>query len=424
MNEAITQRLAMVLKHNGTSLLEDRASLLRLLVPGATEFPPEIDALMLMLDTDAVAHLFKWAKLQSAEKPTYEQLRDHMARKYGKSGKLSAETAAWALDAWMHAVPELHLAATTARVNAMELEALAPPPPPPSAPPPPAIDTGMSPSSSIATSAASRQAAASRASAALNEEGEEEHFIRSPHFIDNGQALNAGRGGAWLKEGWHLFAAAPLIWWVCLILTMGLSMLLQVVPFVGQIASMFLSPIFYVGLMIGAHELQQGEPLRVGHAFAGFKGPIGPLLLLTVVLVGLFVAAIFIVGLVFGSALMNAAATVTMVFQGGSSGLPTSSIVGLGGALVLFAVLIAPLIAASYFAPTLIVFENRGVLDALKMSFFGSLKNVMPFLIYSVLFLLAAIVATLPFGLGWLILLPVLVTSMYAAYRDIFYSNA
>lgn len=422
MNEAIAQRLATVIKHNGSALLEDRASLLRLLAPGVTEYPPEVDALMLMLDTEAVAHLFKWAKLQGAEKPTYEQLRDHMARKYAKAGKLSAETAAWALDAWMHAVPELHLAATTARAQSFELEALAPPPPPP----PPAVEAAA-----ISPSSASRPAPISTTAAPLedepaqvNDEGAHSSHFNAPHFIENGHSLSAGRGGAWLKEGWQLFAAAPLIWWVCLILTMGLSMLLQVVPFIGQLASMFLSPILYVGLMIGAHELQQGEPLRVGHAFAGFKGPIGPLLLLTVVLVGLFVAAIAIVSVIFGSALMNAAATIAMVAQGGSTGLPTSSIVGLGGALVLFALLIAPLIAASYFAPTLIALEGQGVLAALKMSFFGSMKNVMPFLVYSVLFLLAAIVATLPFGLGWLILMPVLVTSMYAAYRDIFYSNA
>jgi hypothetical protein len=35
--------------------------------------------------------------------------------------------------------------------------------------------------------------------------------------------------------------------------------------------------------------------------------------------------------------------------------------------------------------------------------------------------LLAAIVATIPLALGWLVLGPVLAATLYASYRDIFY---
>jgi hypothetical protein len=35
--------------------------------------------------------------------------------------------------------------------------------------------------------------------------------------------------------------------------------------------------------------------------------------------------------------------------------------------------------------------------------------------------LVAAIVATIPLALGWLVLGPVLAATMYASYRDIFY---
>jgi len=45
---------------------------------------------------------------------------------------------------------------------------------------------------------------------------------------------------------------------------------------------------------------------------------------------------------------------------------------------------------------------------------------VMPMLIYSLLGLVFAIVASIPFGLGWFVLLPVFAGSVYASYKDIF----
>jgi uncharacterized membrane protein len=57
---------------------------------------------------------------------------------------------------------------------------------------------------------------------------------------------------------------------------------------------------------------------------------------------------------------------------------------------------------------------------AFKLSFSGCLKNVMPFLWYGIILIPLGFVATIPFGLGWLFLAPILVCSIYAGYRDIF----
>jgi len=57
---------------------------------------------------------------------------------------------------------------------------------------------------------------------------------------------------------------------------------------------------------------------------------------------------------------------------------------------------------------------------AIKQSFGACLKNIVPFLIYGVVAFVLSIVATIPFGLGWLVLGPVLAASVYTAYQDIF----
>jgi hypothetical protein len=44
-------------------------------------------------------------------------------------------------------------------------------------------------------------------------------------------------------------------------------------------------------------------------------------------------------------------------------------------------------------------------------------------MVYGVLVLLLAVCASLPLLLGWLLLLPVIYASLYAAYRDIFFAE-
>jgi uncharacterized membrane protein len=57
----------------------------------------------------------------------------------------------------------------------------------------------------------------------------------------------------------------------------------------------------------------------------------------------------------------------------------------------------------------------------MKQSFVGSLRNIVPFLLYGLILFLLSIVATLPLLLGWLVLGPVLAASLYTAYKDIYF---
>jgi uncharacterized membrane protein len=57
---------------------------------------------------------------------------------------------------------------------------------------------------------------------------------------------------------------------------------------------------------------------------------------------------------------------------------------------------------------------------ALKASFEGCLANLGPFLVYSLVFIGLAILASIPLGLGWLVLGPMIAGSCYASWRRIF----
>jgi len=75
---------------------------------------------------------------------------------------------------------------------------------------------------------------------------------------------------------------------------------------------------------------------------------------------------------------------------------------------------------AYWFAPILAGLHNLRAMDAMKLSFFACLKNVVPFLLYGIIFMLLLILAIIPFGVGLFVVIPMMMTSLYASYADVF----
>ena len=88
--------------------------------------------------------------------------------------------------------------------------------------------------------------------------------------------------------------------------------------------------------------------------------------------------------------------------------------------LLLMMALLVPLLAAYWFAPALVVMHGMKPVTAMRESFFACFRNFVPFLVYGVVVFVLAIVAAIPLGLGYLVLVPVIFASTYIAYRQIF----
>jgi uncharacterized membrane protein len=89
------------------------------------------------------------------------------------------------------------------------------------------------------------------------------------------------------------------------------------------------------------------------------------------------------------------------------------------GVLISFG-LVVPLMAAYWFAPALVIMHDVKPMAAMRESFLACFRNFMPFLVYGIIMFVLAIVAALPFGLGFLVLVPVAMASVYVQYRQIF----
>lgn len=231
-----------------------------------------------------------------------------------------------------------------------------------------------------------------------------------------GRAVAAGQGWAWITDGFEMFKKQPGMWIAVVVVLFVIVIVLSflnVLFFLGSIALMLLMPVFGAGLMIGCQAQQRGSPLEIGHLFAGFKTQTGNLIVVGALALGGFiivmVPVILIVGVgaFFGAARGDAAGAAAI---GGSFFIAWLLAMGLSVLLYM----------ALWFAPALVALRGVAPVEAIKQSFFGCLKNVVPFLIYGIIMMVLSIVATIPLGLGWLVLGPVAVASVYVAYRDIY----
>jgi len=86
-----------------------------------------------------------------------------------------------------------------------------------------------------------------------------------------GKGCPAGDGVKWIGDGWKLFARAPLMWILALLVLIVIWIVLGLIPFVGWLALQILTPVFYAGLMVACRSIERGNDFELEHLFAGFR---------------------------------------------------------------------------------------------------------------------------------------------------------
>ena len=240
--------------------------------------------------------------------------------------------------------------------------------------------------------------------------------MTGPHTVP------AGNGWQWIAGGWDHFKQNPLAWIGGIVVWILLMMALSFIPLLGPLAVNLLSPVIIAGFMLGAQAQREGDSFTVGHIFSGFNNNAGKLIVVGLLyLVGTFLIML-VVGLMVGGALFANMGQLQAAEQN-----PEAAMAMVGPMLLAMLVAMAlmiPLLMAYWFAPALVAFEDLGAFEAMKLSFRACLKNMLPFLVYGLITLALMFVAMIPFGLGMLVLSPVMVAAIYVSYRDIFYEPA
>lgn len=232
-------------------------------------------------------------------------------------------------------------------------------------------------------------------------------------LLDQPRSVAASQGASWVGSGWELMKGAMGTWILMFIVSSAIIIVLSFIPLLGLLSG-FLMPIFIGGWMIGCHRMHEDGEVRFEDLFAGFTEHFAPLaiasLLYTVANIVVMMAGGIVVAILGGS--------LTYMFDGDPGGGALS--VGLLLGMLVMLALMLPLMMMIWFAPALITQHRISPVDALRMSFVGCLRNILPFLLYGLVGLLLFIVGLIPLGLGLLIVYPLLTCATYSAYRDIF----
>lgn len=234
--------------------------------------------------------------------------------------------------------------------------------------------------------------------------------------------LNAARGWLWISHSVQLLQRNPLLGIGGALGSMLVVLIALTLPLFGPLIAVALLPVMLAGYMRLCRTLEENERADLSLLLAGFKQHTRSLVAL---------GAFLLLGMFFISALM--------VFVGGA-GFPAlmeqvhgaqdmqvlmDALAGADSqvslAILLGFSLMLVLIVAWQYAPILVFFSGIPPWLALQASFLGTLRNIIPYTVYSLIMqVIAMVLGILPYGLGMLVLLPLGLASLYVSYRNIF----
>lgn len=228
--------------------------------------------------------------------------------------------------------------------------------------------------------------------------------------------VNAKQGLQWILSGFYLFRKAPLAWVIICFTLMLIGRLMSLVPLFGIFIFVLISPVFQAGLMQGCKAIEQGKSLEMAHLFVAFKKNSAPLIT---------IGGVSLIGqiLILGLAMLIGGSQMTDMMLYGKR-VDESELMGvmssfLTSSLVVLTLSI-PLIMATWFSPLLVIFHDIPPIVAMKRSFYACLRNFIPFQIYGIALIVLTILCLIPYGLGLIVLIPTMFTSIYVSYKDVF----
>lgn len=237
--------------------------------------------------------------------------------------------------------------------------------------------------------------------------------VGEPGKVSIGDAMGwFGQGKALLTGNWGLVIGA-------LIVVALLNAAVQFIPFIGWLAGMFLMTLLYAGLVRMFHRLDSEGSAEFADLFAGFSEKTGPLVILALIQLALYVvviiAAVAIMFMVIGLD-----ADMISAMEAGRMPDPAASGAAIGLSVAAMFVMFVALGFLFYFSIPLVFLGDMGPGEALATSFKACLKNLLPLILYGIVATLLVVVASIPFMLGLLFAMPLLAGAYYASFKQVF----
>ena len=227
----------------------------------------------------------------------------------------------------------------------------------------------------------------------------------------------------WFLDGFKLFMRSPAGWVAFFFIWFFVTVPASLIPSLSVLINLLL-PVFLGGVMWGSYQLDKTGTFNPLCLFYGFKRNFTRL-----AMVGLaFIISSLIIGVILHGLLLAFGFDLENLQRMSESylrmELPPEDMLRFAQVMMIillgFLALSIPLFMAIWFAPALVIINNVQPLEAMKLSFIACLRNMLSFLSYGLVGLAAMLIAVIPFGIGMVIMVPVLFASIYTSYKDIF----
>ncbi|KAA1192976.1 hypothetical protein F0L16_07755 [Photorhabdus heterorhabditis] len=236
-------------------------------------------------------------------------------------------------------------------------------------------------------------------------------------FIPGGQSLRSGEGTKWIGQSWKLVKSKWGMWILLTIIYFAVISGLQFIPFLGLLSGI-LGPVFIGGIIALCEKQRTTGEFELGLLFSGFQQNFSSLIAVGALSFGIMLLGFIATFIISGSILTN-------ILLASQYGEPPVNFYQYDLSSLFLAVLVLfvfSLVASAlaWFAPALIVIHNLKFGAAVSMSLEAVKKNLLPGFLFFITIAVIFIISIIPFGLGLLISMPILLASYYSSYRSIF----
>jgi hypothetical protein len=226
--------------------------------------------------------------------------------------------------------------------------------------------------------------------------------------------LRPSRGPMWLAEGWRIFRGGPMAWIGLSVGWMVITLGLVLVPLIGGVVANLLQPIFFASFALAASKQLSGGRVEMGDLFSGFRLPLRPLVNLGALLLMVELAIFFLMSVLGLPGVGGADGEISSVTE------YVAALQGKEWILLVGFALTALVKGALWFAPALLAFHTLSTAHAVRWSVYAALSNFGALVTYGIALTVLFVAAIVPYGLGLLVVVPMMVASTYSGYADVF----
>lgn len=227
-------------------------------------------------------------------------------------------------------------------------------------------------------------------------------------MLKHNKKINIYSAKNWLLSGWGLFKQKPLTW-ALMVLIFTIFYLVAMNSLIGKAIAALLTPVFAGGVYMAAHKSDNGEPIAIENLFSMFKDSQKLKQLLMIGVIG-----VAVVGLTY--LIQNMPGSDYQMRNISSTGYDRTSTPG--GILTTFITWAWGL--AALFSIPLVAIKNHMAIESIKSSLSASLTNLISLVVFFFFAFVLTFLGAIPFGLGLLVVLPILFCSSYFVFKTVY----